>query len=791
MLNPRWRKVLRDLRMSKTRTVMVVLSIAVGIFAFGSVFITDHVLVNSMNSQYRAINASTITIRMKSPDDGLARWARRQQEVTDAQVRAVYVVKLLKPDGEVNLDLYAFDASTSQRLNLPIVETGDWPPRRGQVFFERASVSLAGSGRTVTVETSAGHRRELNVAGTVHDLIVSPASMFPRLSGYISTDTLGELNLPKVYNRLELTVRDEFDTIPRLEKVADDLRLRLELAGVSVDSVEVRKPNEHWAQDTTQGFTLILTLIGIFSLILSAFLVVNTMSALLTEQRRQIGVMKAVGGTGWQITGIYLVMVAVYGLLALVVALPMGMGLAYLFTDSVSRFLNIDIQDFRLPGRVLLLQLGAALLVPLVASAVPVFGGVRTSIREAINNYGIGRRRHGLMDRLLLRVQRLPRPALLSLRGTFQRKGRLLLTLGTLTIAGTLFISVINVRGSLLAELDSIMRTNFNYEMQMSLDGHYGRAQAERTAMQVPGVVQVEGRTGVAVQRVKPDGSKSATINLIGLPPDSSFIEPQIISGRWLRAKDRNAVVISKKLADDMSDIKIGDTVTLSFGNEEYDWKVAGVASMAFDSVGIAYADFDRLSAVLGKPGLASSLYIRINNKDRASQEAMVKVIETHMKRSGISVGTSIMKDTIVSANASQFDFLIAFLLSMVAMTALVGGLGLAGMMSLNVMERTREIGVMRSIGASNAAIAGIVLTEGLLIGVISWVLAVPLSVPFSLMFNAMLGQILIKAPLMFVFSPYAVITWLGVVVAIATISSLLPAYRAVRMSIRETLAYE
>ena len=148
-------------------------------------------------------------------------------------------------------------------------------------------------------------------------------------------------------------------------------------------------------------------------------------------------------------------------------------------------------------------------------------------------------------------------------------------------------------------------------------------------------------------------------------------------------------------------------------------------------------------------------------------------------------------KDVIVSANASQFDFLIAFLMAMAAMTALIGGLGLAGMMSLNVMERTREIGVMRSIGASNSMIGRIVVIEGLLIGIISWVVALPLSIPMSLAFNAMLGDMMIDQSLVFVFAPLGIVSWLAIIICVSIIASLLPAYRAVKMSVRETLAYE
>jgi len=792
MLNPRWHKVIRDLWSNKSRTILVVLAIAVGVFAFGSVFITERVLIDDMNTQYRATNTSTIIMRIRSFDDGLVRWARRQAEVADAQGRTVYLVKLVGEEKTFNLNLYAYDDYENMSLNRINPETGTWPPARGDILLERSSTTQSGAqiGDSIVIEFSNGRQYELTFAGIVHDLNAIPANLDPQLTGYVSMKTLGDLDLPNTYNRLEILTTADFDSLAKLEAVADELKERLQRTGVSIDSVGVRETGEHWAKETTQSFTLILSFIGIFSLILSGFLVVNTISALLAEQRRQIGMMKAIGGTGRQIISIYLVLVAVYGLLSLVVALPIGMGLGYLFTRAVTQFLNINIINFHLPTQVFFLQLVAALLVPIIASAIPVISGVRVTAREALSSYGIGSKGgHGILDRLLLQVHGLPRPILLSLRNTFRRKGRLLMTLGALTIAGALFITVINVRGSMMVELDDILRTWYNYEVALYLDGDYQGQGVERRAESLPGVTEAEGRMGVQVQRIKPDGTKGATFPIGGVPPDSDFVQPELLSGRWLVEGDRNAIVLGSRLVKDMPGVKVGDEIVLEIDNKEYEWKVVGIMFMPFDR--LSYADFDYLSSVKGKFGLASSMYVRTEQKEGDAQSAMAETLEERLKDSGIKVSQSLTRESISSVMTGQFDFLVAFLMAMATMTALIGGLGLAGMMSLNVIERTREIGIMRSIGAGNGMISGIVVAEGLLIGIISWALAVPLSVPISLLFDTMLGQAFFFQPLDFVFSPFGVVTWLAIVVIVSAAASLLPAYRATKMSIRETLAYE
>ena len=205
----------------------------------------------------------------------------------------------------------------------------------------------------------------------------------------------------------------------------------------------------------------------------------------------------------------------------------------------------------------------------------------------------------------------------------------------------------------------------------------------------------------------------------------------------------------------------------------------------------MGFADFNYLSRIRGNPGQAGLVDVRTEQKDGQSQLIMAEAVEKRLADAGIKVSQSATIAEFAGSIVSQFDFLVMFLMAMAAMSALIGGLGLAGIMSLNVMERTREIGVMRSIGASNSMVGGIVLTEGLLIGILSWALAIPLSIPATLLFNAMIGPMILDQPLVFVFLPTGLIIWLVIVIIVSVVASLLPAYRAIKMSVMETLAYE
>jgi putative ABC transport system permease protein len=141
--------------------------------------------------------------------------------------------------------------------------------------------------------------------------------------------------------------------------------------------------------------------------------------------------------------------------------------------------------------------------------------------------------------------------------------------------------------------------------------------------------------------------------------------------------------------------------------------------------------------------------------------------------------------------NRFIFSIVVAFLVLMALLLAAVGGLGLTTTMSINVLERVREIGVLRAIGASNVSVRKIVLLEGIAIGFLSWMVGMLLSFPISRFMSEQLGLALIKVPLSYEYSILAAILWFFVLQIVAVIASLGPARNAVRLTIREVLAYE
>jgi len=146
----------------------------------------------------------------------------------------------------------------------------------------------------------------------------------------------------------------------------------------------------------------------------------------------------------------------------------------------------------------------------------------------------------------------------------------------------------------------------------------------------------------------------------------------------------------------------------------------------------------------------------------------------------------------LLQANVTQaLNILVIFLLLMAILTAFVGSIGLTGTMSINVLERTREIGVMRTIGAVDSVIMQSVIIEALVIGLITWVLAIGLSFPISFLLLKIVGKAMMGSVMTLSFTPLGILVWLAVVIFLSIFASILPARNAARLTINEVLAYE
>ncbi len=794
ILNPRWQKVRRDILSNKTRTVLVVLSIAVGIAAIGMVTGSHVVMSHDLPTAYAQINPAHGLIGLSSFDENLVQSIARMPEIAAAEGKSRIGVQVrVGPDQWQDMRIFALADFNNIRINKLRPTAGAWPPPKRAILVERASLPVLNAtvGDTLTIKTADGVEKQLQIAGLAHDLNEISAEFTGLPFAYMSVDTMEWLGYGRDFGRLYLTVAADSTNKAHIQAVVDKVQKRLERGGYTVYWNFVPEPGQHEMEQFLTPMLLIFGVLGVLSLLLSCFLVVNIISAILAQQTRQIGVMKTLGARSGQIVRMYLVTTLGFSVLALLLAIPLGWLGQRANTGFMSGLMNFDVVTTGIPPQVLALEIGIGLVVPLLAALYPIRRGTRVTVREAISEYGLGKGHFGenWIDRLLERVRGFSRPMLISLRNTFRRKGRLLLTLTTLTLASAIFIAVFSVRSSLLLTLDDAL-SYWNYDISLNLSRPYRVDYLEREALIVPGVVAAESWGFWGTRRIRPDGANSNDLLLIAPQPNSQMIEPVLLDGRWLLPDDENAVVINTDVTKAEPDLQVGSTLVLDIEGREERWTVVGVVRGVLSGP-FLYVNYPYFAKVTRTVGRAGTLQVITAPQDAATQERVAKALDDHFATLGITVNAAETTNQTREQVITQFNVIIIILSVMAILLAVVGGLGLMGTMSINVLERRREIGVMRAIGAANASILRIVIVEGVIIGALSWLFGTLLALPLGKALSDAVGVGFIQAELSYRFSTGGAGGWLVVILLIAAVASLLPARGASRITVREVLAYE
>lgn len=795
------KKVLRDGLGNRARALLVVLSMAVGVFAAGSMASARLIILEDLQAQYDASYDTSVNISASRLTEDFIDSVREMPGVAEAEGRTVILLRVRIPTPEgvkrSNLILNVLPDFAAPRISLINIIAGPAEPPRREMILERASLELlgvAGIGDSITVELNNGTTRQIRVAGLATDINAPPPRFANFGTGYITFDTLAWLGYSRDYGQMRVRVSEGLTDRAHITAVANEIQKRVEDSGRSFGSAGIQQsPGKHFANDQLQAVSLILAAIGGLALLLSGFLVVNTVTAILQQHVRQIGIMKAVGARGRQLVLMYLAMTLTLAVISLFVALPLTDLGAHAIASYMAGLLNFEITTVGTPPEAVALQIAVGLVVPALAALAPILTGTRLSVREAMTWSSLSLGGTGARRRSPL-LARLPRPLTLSARNTFRRASRLTLTLGTLALSSAMFVSVFGVRASLDHALDrSLAYWSFDVEVSLAQFAPEDRLVSE--ALAVPGVTGAQAWYFGGARRVHADGTLSRGLAIDAVPADTPYLRPTLLAGRWLIPEDRAALVVNTAFLEDEPDVGVGDVIPLRVGSRTFPFEIVGVTESALTgqvrNARRAYANLSGYRDVVGIGRVARTLVVTTESHDPAAQARTARALETQFKGRNLRVDTY----ETISERRDQIDFqfqiLIVFLGMMAGLLSVVGGLGLAGTMSMNVLERTREIGVMRAIGAGDFAVRAIVVVEGLVIGWLAWALGGLLAAPLSAAMSVAVGQAFIRQALPFVYAWPGLGVWLLVISVLSVGASLVPAWRASTLTVRDALAYE
>ncbi len=797
-------KIWQDLWSNKTRTLQVVLIIAVGAFAIGMIISTRNNVIQVMEQGW---------LESSPPMIGMWNWPRINEDdirtieridgVVDAEGVAVGSV-----EWRLNTDqdwqpggVTARPDFNNQHFAKVSLMSGSWPKKK-QLVVGQGTDTVYGvePGKNVIVKAD-GREKVFTVVGTASDPIALPPSFGGNAQFFVSLETFEDLFGTRDYDRIFATAA-EFDE-EKVTGIANSIRDKLERQEIETGGFlppsggRVVDPNEHFFQAAMDGIFLVLGVMAVLAFLLGLFLVYNTINAIISQQVDQIGVMKAIGANSGQILWIYLLFIFAFGIMALLIAVPLGTLGGWALGNFLLSSFNAEPEPFTISWPAVWAQTFISLATPLLVAFVPILSGARITVREAISTYGL-RSSTSMLDRGLARMKRVSRLLLLTVSNTFRHKGRVILTQITLVLSGLIFMMVMSVNDSAQYTFRDLLFSILNSNINLIFEDSERISYIEAITEQVPGVKESEMwafSNASARLHLEEETDDDPSVVVFGVLPETQLYGYQMRGGRWLTGDDTYSVVLNQEVAEDLN-ASVGDWVTLDLGvSGEADWQVVG---LVFDPILSTTANVPRdiLLREQNNIGRSNSIWIQTDRDDAQTEQIVVKRLRKFYEDNGIDVapggvinGQDTSSEVVEGINA-QFRSIITLLAVMAVVIGIVGSISLSGVLSLGVIERQREIGVMRAIGASSWDVARLFIGEGLILGWLSWIIAFPIGLVGGRLMTAALSAAL-GSEIVYHHTFQGAAMWLAIITVLSAIASWLPARRATHLSVHETLAYQ
>jgi putative ABC transport system permease protein len=795
------RKIGRDLWLTRGRTALLIASIAVSVASLGAILSAYAILSREMPISYLSSRPASATLVLERGADGaLVAAVRQRPGIAEAEARGYVRARTeIEPGTWLPLILFVVPDFEAMRIETVTLDEGAWPPPTGTMLLERGSLAVleTQAGRTMSVQTPDGQPRPVPVVGVVQDLGAAPAWQEQSGYAYITPETLAWLGESAGLEQLKITVTDRPLERAAIERTSRDLSGWLGQQGWAVEEIRIPPPGQHPHQRLMNGLAFVLLLFSLLALGLSAVVVAALVSGMLARHVRQIGTMKAIGAGAGQIACMYATMIVVIGAAAVALSIPAGLAAGRQLAGAFADLSNVALASLAIPWWVYLVDGLAGLLVPLLAASVPVVGASRVTVREALGEPGVSYRpARGTRWIGAVRISRLLGPVLtMAVRNAFRRRARLLFSLALLALGGALFMTGLNVAAASERQL-AIGEAARGYDLDLVLS----RPQPTESLLQlvgsVPGVAYVEPsgfaqptlvQTGdVPVGETYKDGGHGSLV-LRAVPPATQVVRVPLVEGRWLQPGDTDALVVVRGSLGRTT--RVGDSVSLAVDGRTTRWQVVGLVDqpMAMTS---AYVSDVGFAEAMGQVGLTQGVRVATASHDAAGRATVGRAVEGALGAAGIGISDELDAERINLALRNHLAIIQGALQFLGLTMGAVGALTLAAALSTSVVERTRELGVMQTLGATPARLIGIVVAEGTFIGCLSWPVAVALGVALSALLGALVGALLFAEPLPLAVSPAAVLGWLAIVLIGSAAASAYPARAASRLTIRDALAY-
>ena len=782
------RKSLRDLSRRRARTVFTVLTIALGVAGM-SMLAVSGLADRGMHEQIEQSRMYNVNIHVTDVDLNATNMRELGEipNVKAVDARATMWTRMYIGERRAYVILVGVEDFTDQRLDIITRESGRLPGPMEALSEEsnsRNGVYGGGAGDVARVVGSNGTILEIGITGTARSLVYAPDTNDGIVVLYTGIQTARAVGNLSGYTSLSFQLADQSKAA--VDRTVEDVRdyLTSQTSVVAFDQLPHLRAGDDWAQK--EVFNNILSSLAILTVIIllaSAFLISNTMNTIISEQKREIGQMKAIGATSRQVFTSFLTTSLVIGAIGAAVGAVLGVLISYEVLVTFSRPFGMSF-GFMVDVPTVLLSLVVGVGVVLLASLPALVRSARVSVREALESSGISASYgEGALDRLLMGGRRLPRTVQMGIRNVARKKGRSVATLLQITLAVALFMGMLSLAQavSVATEMGWAPRT-FDVRIE-------GTVPAEL----VGDIAAMEGVSSIDQYVSAKALIGSHGVEIWGYSPDTHAWDHRstMSAGRWFTDEDNrtnaSVMVVGTALAS-LEDIEVGDRVHVMLATGDALVEVVGLQDSFLDSGQSVLMPIGSLQHLLRDPS-NSGLFIQTTTDDHGAIDRLSVDLEDYLEARGVTVGIMIhyvsQAQDIASNNGTVMVFMFVSML-----VVLICMIGLMSTLTMNVLDRTKEIGMLRCIGARARDIRRMFSTEGLFLALVGWGVGLPLGGLIGFFLQAQIKDTMrMQLP---VYYAWAYIPWAFLVTVVGTLLVIqVPMLRATRFKPGDALRYQ
>lgn len=774
-------KNLRDLQRRPLRALLTIMGVLLGVAGVVAISFTGRNLALAQRQTYASTKQPDITAFVSNLSPTLVGLIERRDNVSVADTRSVQYTRMSVGGGWISTRLVGVPSFTNATLSSLELVSGRYPGR-GEVVFDITATKLAHLriGDLVALQPDAGAPTSYaTISGFVRAPATIDASILNQATAFVPDHDLLKILGQQYDNYLLLRV----DQPQRASQTANDIAGFLDKRGIPHGSFTVRDPNSFTGSRELETLLLLLRVFSYVGASLSSFLVANTIAAVMIEESRQIGIIKALGGTRWTAMRTYLTFAGIVGVAGGAIGWAIGLVGGQALSSYLAGLSGLVLPPFALSTRELLLALAVGLLVTLSSAAIPAWFSASKRVALLIASVGVTSDFHrGLVQQLTGPLGRMTAMTAIGLRNLVRRPVRAWITLGLVAVAVSTFLATQAVSTSVNTTVDRL------YALY-GADGwiyfnRYLNINFGQELNQQPSVVHAEpwGNTGGSLGSVRTD--------VWGMPAATRIYTPRVISGTWLRETSPVGAVLTSNLAETI-DAKVGDVRTLDIGTTSTLIEVVGIVNdsstyLGATTTGKLFLRIEDLQTIAHVQNMASLFALKLSSSRPRAVDAELRQLEEQFRQYGPQTLATYQDQ---ASSRQAIDILTLMLNAMVIIIGVVGLAGIANTLIINLTERRREFGVLRALGATAFHLIHLVMSEALGIATAGCLLGIAVGYPLARYLVYLTGTQLFQ--LDFSLSPTTVILTFVVALAATAAVSTGPGLIAARIRPIVVLRYE